>query len=755
MMLTIIPQQHIATPQPASTTTPCPSLPAIKTVSGTLTAELQALRLIDLAESLMPANQVNNKHNGLATYEGILKSLQSSLREFDTTQNKYQSTTSPSKCLAQWEQSRPLLPLEIIGVDFPIAPTSRQVVDTQTLALVHTRTVSSFESVNSNTVFIGPLPPFANEASSSTQNARALPRLPALGALRLASDLTYHALIPVRAPCMVLITSTDANDSKLLVFPGVNAPKYTPAPLAGSKRRIDQVDKPAVKVDRKRHILEHTKSKVRRNVYHRPDAAVRKVIFPPEFVHEPYNLVWTDWLVSIQAHQMVEFDSPIPQCFYDRMVRYVQAMSKAQLGMVFPIPAEGWLSSGEMDPAEEDFGQQVPDAYPHAPQVHGNQFGRAYPPAPDADDYEPFAYSAANAYGGPPAAVVAGLNDADAYGGPPTAVVAGLNDVRYGGPPAAVVAGLDIDMQDTDMPDVEMQDVGPANHPFSHLPFGPQPTTGHNDFDPAASPDEYGTSPEATPSPPDTFDTATTSPIEPFEAHAQAATIKNLVDRLLQKEQELNQIKAENEAFSVQVHGMIANLRENNNGLEDQCQALFAENKALASRYLALEKDNQSLSEANNALRQNIMRLELKTSSQEYNAAAMTELRRQKDAEILSLGRQIRKLETKNQNLEKELDGAKEEKCDAWAEASKMEDERDEKAARVEELAKELHETKAKLCDAWTETSNTEEGRDFERALKEKALRHIEETTRKLSEGNGNVGNSHDPSPVLTTRLGM
>ena len=76
MMLTIIPQQHIATPQPASTTTPCPSLPAIKTVSGTLTAELQALRLIDLAESLMPANQVNNKHNGLATYEGILKSLQ-------------------------------------------------------------------------------------------------------------------------------------------------------------------------------------------------------------------------------------------------------------------------------------------------------------------------------------------------------------------------------------------------------------------------------------------------------------------------------------------------------------------------------------------------------------------------------------------------------------------------------------------------------------------------------------------------------
>jgi predicted nuclease with TOPRIM domain len=710
MMLTIVPQQRLHTPQPAITIAPCPSLPAIETVSGTLTAELQAMQLLDLDESFMSADHANTGHNGFSTYEDILDRLRSSLKGLDTTRNNHQHTSTPSRCLAQWEQSRSLFPREIIGVDLHmlITSTSRQVINTQTLALVHTSTASSLEPVNHNSNFIGPLPLplLANEASSQEALGTALPRLPALGALRLASDLTYHALLPVRAHGMALITSDDANVSKPLVFPGINAsePKYLPTSIAPCKRGIDQVDKPTVKLDRKRRILEHTKSKVRRNVYHQPNpAVVVEAQWLPEKFHkfrftEPYDLVWTDWLVYIPAHLQIEFDSPIPKYFFDRMVRHFDDMSEAKLGSCFPIPSEEFLSCGETDgAAEEEFGQQMPDPYPHPyrPQVYGGQSGSAYPAAAASDDHEPFAYSAGNAYGPPPAAVVAGLNDG------------------YGAPPAAVVAGID----------VNVPDVGCANHPSVHQPFGTQPTTGYNDFDPAASPDEYGTSPDDTPSPPDTFDTAGTSPLEAWEAQG---IIRNLVDELIQKEQELNEVKADNQAFMVQVHGMITNLRDHNNRLEDRCQALFAENRDL-------EKGNQSLSDINTALRQNNTRLELKTSSQGYNAVAMTELRRQKDTEIRSLGQDIRKLEQENKDLETKLDEAQEEKCDAWTEASKMEDERDEKAGRVEELEKELDEAKGKLCDAWTETSNIEEGRDIERAMKEKALSHIEQTNRKLS----------------------
>ncbi|KAK5459755.1 hypothetical protein LTS15_003884 [Exophiala xenobiotica] len=715
--------KRLHTPQPAITIAPCPSLPAIVTVSGTLTAELQEMQLLDLNESFLSAKHVNIKINGLLKYEDILDRLQSSLKELDTTQNDHQCTTGPSKCLAQWEQSRSLFPREIIGVDISLAPTRRRVVLTQALAPVHTSTASSLEPVKHDNIFIGPLPPLANKASSSELvRAAALPRLPALGALRLASDLTYHALLPVRTPCMALITCNDAKVSKPLVFPGVNAPepKYTPTPLAGSKRGIDQVDKPTVKLDRKRHIIEHTKSKARRNVYHQPDAAVvvEAQWLPEKFrkfcFSEPYNLVWTDWLVYIPAHLQIEFDSPIPQCFFDRMVRHFQDMSEAQLGSVFPIPSEEFFSCGETDlAAEEEFGRQLPDAFPQPTQGYRDHFGSALPAAAVVfDDDEPFAYSAGNAYGPPPAAVVAGLNDGAGYGAPPAAVVAGLND-GYGAPPAAVVAGID----------VNVPDVGCANHPSVHQPSGTQPATSYNHFDPAASPDAYGTSPEETPSPPDTFDTAATSPLEAWEAQG---IIRDLVEQLIQKEQELNEVKADNDAFMVQVHGMITNLRDHNNRLEDRCQALFAENRDL-------EKDNQLLSDVNSALQMTNTRLELKTSSQGYNAAAMAELRRQKDFEIRTLGREIKKLEKEHKDLETKLDEAREEKFDAWTEASRMEDERDEKAARVEELEKELDEMKTKLCDTWTETSNIEEGRDLERALKEKALRHIEETNRKLS----------------------
>ncbi|KAK7894278.1 hypothetical protein LTR67_006037 [Exophiala xenobiotica] len=687
-------KQRLHTQQPASTRAPCPSLPAIETVSGTLTAELRALQLLDLNESFLCANHVNTKHNGLATYEGILDRLRSSLKELDGTS---------SRCLVQWEQSRSLFPREIIGVDIPMALTRRQVIDTQTLALVHTSTLSSLEPVSSTTVFIGPLPlpPLGNQASSSEEAlGTALPRLPALGALRLASDLTYTTLLPVRAPCMALITSEHSKVSKPLVYPGVNAPepKYTPTSVAGTKRRIDQVDKPTVKLDRKRRILEHTKVKVRRNVYHQPDPAVvvEAQWLPEKFrqfrFSEPYNLVSTDWLVYIPAHLQVEFDSPIPQCFFDRMVKHFEDISEAQLGTVFPIPSEEFLSYGATDAAaEKEFGQQLPDTYPHPyrPQVYGGQSGSAYPAAAQAfDDYEPFAYSAAHAYGPPPAAVVAGLNDGTGYGDPPAAVVAGI--------------------------DVNVPDVGRASHAFVHHHFEAQQTTGHNDIDPAASSDEYGTSPEDNPSSPGTFDTAATSPLEAWEAQG---IIRNLVDELIHKEQELHEVKADNDAFMVHVDRMITNLREHNNKLEGQCQALFAENRDL-------EKVNQSLSDVNTALQQTNTRLELKTSSQ---------LRRQKDTEIRSLEREIRKLEKEHKDLETKLDEAQEEKCDAWSEASKMEDERDEKAARVEELERELDETKTKLCDAWTETSNMEEGRDLERAMKEKALSHIEQTNRKLS----------------------
>ncbi|KAK5555814.1 hypothetical protein LTR46_006255 [Exophiala xenobiotica] len=697
---------RLHTPKPASTISPCPSLslPAIETVSGTLTTELQAMQLLDLDESHMPANPINTKHNGLATYEGILDRLRSSLKELDGTS---------SRCLAQWEQSRSLFPREVIGVDLHIAMTQtrRQVVDNQTLVLVHTSNITSLQSVNSNTVDIGPLPlpPLANQASSSQEVVlgTALPRLPALGALRLASDLTYHALLPVRAQGMALITSEDAKVSKPLVFPGINAPepKYITTALVGSKRGIDQVDEPTVKLDRKRRILEHTKVKVRRNVYHQPDPAVvvEAQWLPEKFrqfrFSEPYNLVCTDWLVYVPAHLQVEFDSPIPQCFFDRMVRHFEDMSEAKLGSCFPIPSEDFLSCGETDGAAEgeEFGQEMPDTYAHhhPPQVYGSQSGSAQPAAGAFDDDEPFPYSAGNAYGPPPAAVVAGLNDG------------------YGAPPAAVVAGID----------VNVPDVGCVNHSSVHQTFGTQPTTSYNDFDPAASPDEYGTSPEDTPSPPDTFDTTATSPLEAWEAQQ---IIRNLVEQLIQKEQELNENKTDNQAFMVQVDRMITNLREYNNRLEDRCQALFAENRDL-------EKVNQSLSDVNTALQRTNTRLELKTSSQGYNVAAMTELRRQKDAEIRSLGQDIRRLEKENKDLETKLDEAQEEKCDAWTEASRMEDDRDEKTARVEELEKELDEAKTKLCDAWTETSNMEEGRDLERAMKEKALSHIEQTNRKLS----------------------
>ncbi|KAK5279561.1 hypothetical protein LTS03_005654 [Exophiala xenobiotica] len=714
--------KRLHTPQSSSTTSSCPSLclPVIETVSGTLTAELQAMQLLDLDESIMPANQVDAKHSSLATYEDILDRLRSSLKELNG---------ASSRCLVQWEQSRSLFPREIIGVDLHVAmiPPRRQVIDTQTLVLVHTSTLSSLEPVSSTTVFIGPLPlpPLANQASSSQEVVlgTALPRLPVLGALRLASDLTYDALLPVRAHGMALITCNDANVSKPLLFPGVNAPepKYTPTSVAGTKRRIDQVDKPTVKLDRKRRILEHTKVKVRRNVYHQPDPAVvvEAQWLPEKFrqfrFSEPYNLVCTDWLVYVPAHLQVEFDSPIPQCFFDRMVRHFQDMSEANLGSCSQIPSEESLSYGATDPAaEEEFGQEMPDTYAHhhRPQVYGGQSGTAYPAAAAFEDYEPFAYSAGNAYGPPPAAVVAGFNDGTGYGGPPAAVVAGLND-GYGAPPAAVVAGIDVNVPHVDC----------ANYHPAHQPFGPQTTTSYNDFDPAASPDEYGTSPDDTPSPPDTLDTTATSPLEAWEAQG---IIRNLVDELIQKEQELKENKADNDAFMVQVDRMITNLREHNNKLEDQCQALFAENRDL-------EKVNQSLSDANSALQRTNTRLELKTSSQEYNAAAMAELRRQKDAEIRGLAQEIRKLEKEHKDLETKLDEAQEEKCDAWTEASRMEDERDEKAARVEELEKELDEAKTKLCDAWTETSNLEEGRDLERAMKEKALSHIEQTNRKLS----------------------
>ncbi|KAK5212101.1 hypothetical protein LTR41_002343 [Exophiala xenobiotica] len=669
----------------------------------------KVLKLLDLDKSCVAANHVNTKHNGLSRYEDILDRMQSSLKKLDTTQNNHQYTSTPSKCLAQWEQSRSLFPREVIGMHLPMAPTSRQVVNNQTLVLVHNSSVSSLEPVSNSTVFIGPLrlPLLAQEASSSRALDTALPRLPVLGALRLASDLTYTTLLPVRAPCMALITSDHANVSKPLAFPGINAPepKYTPTSVAGTKRRIDQVEKPAFKLDRKRHILEHTKSKVRRNVYHQPNAAVvvEAEWLPEKFrqfrFSEPYNLVCTDWLVYVPAHLQVEFDSPIPQCFFDRMVRHFEDMSEAKLGSCFPIPSEDFLSCGETDGAAEgeEFGQEMPDTYAHhhPPQVYGSQSGSAQPAAGAFDDDEPFPYSAGNAYGPPPAAVVAGLNDG------------------YGAPPAAVVAGID----------VNVPDVGCVNHSSVHQTFGTQPTTSYNDFDPAASPDEYGTSPEDTPSPPDTFDTTATSPLEAWEAQQ---IIRNLVEQLIQKEQELNENKTDNQAFMVQVDRMITNLREHNNRLEDRCQALFAENRDL-------EKVNQSLSDVNTALQRTNTRLELKTSSQGYNVAAMTELRRQKDAEIRSLGQDIRRLEKENKDLETKLDEAQEEKCDAWTEASRMEDDRDEKTARVEELEKELDEAKTKLCDAWTETSNMEEGRDLERAMKEKPLSHIEQTNRKLS----------------------